>query len=268
MDGQDEQSKRDDAAARRIEAVSSIGLSRRDFTRRFGGGSVAAVGLVWAAPKITTIKYAAKAKAGSPPPTSTTTTSTSVPVGELGHISVTETSPCVGDTIHVKADGFAPKTAVTIEIDSPAHTLGVTTASSSGKINVLVKLPSNGPTGARTVKAVGVQPGGRTLTLSAPITIKTEADCGVHNEGSTTTTTPTGTVGSTSPSSTSSTTPTTKASDKQQQEGGGGTLGGNSLAFTGTDAVNLALVGGAAAIGGRALYGLARRSDEDEHEDE
>src|SRR6476619_93431 len=132
MDGQDEQSKRDDAAARRIEAVSSIGLSRRDFTRRFGGGSVAAVGLAWAAPKITTIKYSAKAKAGSPPPTSSSTTTTSVPVGQLGHISLSESSPCVGDTIHVKADGFARKTAVTLEIDSPAHTLGVTTANGDG----------------------------------------------------------------------------------------------------------------------------------------
>ena len=223
-----------------------------------------------AAPKITTIRYAAKAKAGSPPPTSsTTTTSTSVPVGELGHMTVSDSSPCVGDKIHVKADGFAPETAVTLEIDSPAYSLGVTTANGDGKINVQVELSKGEPTGADTLKAVGVQPGGKTLTLSVSITIKTEAECRTHEEGSTTTSTP-GTLGSTTPTSTpTSTTPTTKAAGEHQQGGGGGTpLGGNSLAFTGTDAVNLALVGGAAAIGGRALYGLARRSDEDEDEDE
>lgn len=268
MDGQEEQSRNDDSAARLVESIGSIGLSRRDFARRFGGGSAAVVGLAFATPKITTIRYAAKAKAGSPPPTSTTTTSTSVPVGELGHISLSESSPCVGDTIRVKADGFAPKTAVTLEIDSPEHTLGVTTANGDGKINVQIELSSHGPTGAHTLKAVGVQTGGRTLTLSAPITIKTEAECRVENEGSTTTSTP-GTLGSTTPTSTpTSTTPTTNAADKQQGGGGGKPLNGNSLAFTGTDAINLALVGGAAAIGGRALYGLARRSDEDDEDEE
>ena len=276
MDGQDEQLRGDDAAERLVGSIGSVGLSRREFARRFGGGSAAVVGLAWAAPKVTTIRYAAKAKAGSPPPSSTTTTSTSVPVGELGHITLSESSPCAGDAIRVRADGFAPKTAVTLEIDSPAHTLGVTTANGVGKIDVQVDLSSHGPTGAHTLKAVGVQPGGRTVTLSTPITIKTEAECRVDNEGSTTTSTaappaPPGTVGSTESTTTStSTTPTTQVGDKQQNNGGGGggTLGGNALAFTGTDAISLALVGGAAAIGGRALYGLARRSDEDEDADE
>ncbi len=273
MDGREEQPSNDDSAGRIVESIGSIGLSRRDFARRIGGGSAAAVGLAWAAPKITTIRYAAKAKAGSPPPTSTTTTSTSVPVGQLGHISLSASSPCVGDTIRVTAEGFAPKTAVTLEIDSAAHTLGVTTANGAGAIDVRVELSSHGPTGAHTLRAIGVQPGGRTLTLSAPITIKTEAECQVEQAGSTTTTpttSPPGTLGTTSPTSTStSTTPTTEVGGKQQQGGGGGKpLGESSLAFTGTDAIDLALIGGAAAIGGRALYGLARRSDEDADADE
>jgi hypothetical protein len=192
-------------------------------------------------------------------------------VGELGHISVSASSPCVGDTIRVTADGFAPRTAVTLEIDSPGHVLGVTTANSAGKIDVRVKLFDHGPTGKHTLKAIGVQTGGRTLTLSAPITIKNEAQCRVEGEGSTTTTapgTPDTTTGTTAPGST---TPVTRAGGKQGGGGGGGgggtPLGEGSLAFTGTDAVDLALIGTAAAIGGRALYGLARSSDDEEVEE-
>jgi len=257
MDGQEEKPSGEVPIEKPVASIGSVGLSRRDFTKRVAGGSAAAMGVAWAAPKITTIRYAAKAKAGSPPPTSTTTT-TSVPIGQLGHIALSVNSPCVGDTIRVAADGFAPGTAVTLEIDSAAHTLGVTTASGTGSINVDVLLPTSGPTGAHTLKAVGVQTGGRTLTLSAPITIKTEAECAVGSNGTTSTTAP-GTV-TTTPGST---TPVTIGG----KQGGGGPLGSGSLAFTGTDAIDLALVGGAAALGGRMLYGLARRSDDDEDEE-
>lgn len=262
MDGQEEKPSGAEPIEKLVASIGSVGLSRRDFTKRVAGGSAAAMGVAWAAPKITTIRYAAKAKAGSPPPTSTTTT-TSVPVGQLGHITISVNSPCVGDTIRVSADGFAPGTAVTLEIDSAAHTLGVTTASGTGSINVDVVMPKAGPTGAHTLKAVGVQTGGRTLTLSAPITIKTEAECAVGPNGTTSTIAPgtvTTTPGSTTPGST---TPVT-IGGKQE---GGGPLGSGSLAFTGTDAIDLALVGGAAALGGRMLYGLARRSDDDEDEE-
>jgi hypothetical protein len=263
MDGPEEQ-PRDDSAAETIARsapIDSVGLSRREFARRFGGGSAAAVGLAWAAPKITTIRYAAKAKAGSPPPTSTTTTTT-VPVGQLGHIALSATNPCVGDTIRVTADGFAPGTAVTLQIDSPGHVLGVTTADSHGKIDVQVVLYQHGPTGTHTFKAIGVQTGGRTLTLTTPITVKNEAQCRVVSEGSTTTTAPS--APGTSTTTPTSTTPTTTSpvTSTGGNQGGGKTLGGASLAFTGADAVDLALVGAAAAIGGRVLYGLAR-PDED-----
>ena len=70
--------------------------------------------------------------------------------------------------------------------------------------------------------------------------------------------------------STTSTTATTAPPVRQNGNPppGGPTIGKNPLAFTGTDAIDLALIGGAAAIGGRALYGLARREDEDEDEEE
>jgi hypothetical protein len=40
------------------------------------------------------------------------------------------------------------------------------------------------------------------------------------------------------------------------------------LAFTGTDSVDLALLGAAAAVGGRALFGLVAHRDEDEEDEE
>jgi hypothetical protein len=275
MDGLAEQPRGDDSAAAEIARavpIKSVGLSRREFTRRFGGGSAAVVGLAWAAPKITTIRYAAKAKAGSPPPTTTTT----LPVGALGHISLSSRNPCVGDTIRVTADGFAPRTAVTLQMDSPAHVLGVTTADSTGKIDVRVNLYQQGPTGTHTLRAIGVQTGGRTLTLSTPITVKTEAECRVGPEGSTTTTAPstpgttTTTPTSTTPTSTTSTSTTTRSTPPVTNPGGvpvgGKPLGEGSLAFEAADAVDLALIGAAAAIGGRMLYGLSRPDDDADEE--
>jgi hypothetical protein len=52
------------------------------------------------------------------------------------------------------------------------------------------------------------------------------------------------------------------------------TLGGSApsrgsgvLAFTGTDALDLAVLGIAAAVGGRALYALARNADDDDDDE-
>jgi hypothetical protein len=261
MDGQEQKPEpgTDDAEAV-LASIGSVGMSRRDFTRRVGAGSAAAVGLVWAAPKISTIRYAVKAKAGSPPPTTTTTTT--VPIGpEGGTISVSTASPCVGDTIRVVATGFAPKTAVTLELDSAADTLGVTTADAKGKVDVQVELAANGPTGAHNLRAVGVQSGGKTLSLSAPLVIKTAAECAVGPQG---TTTIPGTSTTIVTPTTIVTTPTTSIGPKQVVK----PPGSGSLAFTGTDAIDLALIGGAAAIGGRALYGLARRRDDEDDEDD
>lgn len=251
-------------------------LSRRDFATRFGAGGAAAVGMAWAAPHISTVRFAAKAAVGSPAPTGGSTTTTSTTIGGAeGEASVSTHGPCVADILGVRASGFAPKTAVTIELDSSATTLGVTTAGPHGKVNVTVRLPS-GVTGPHNVVVVGVRPGGRTLTLTVPITIKTEEECNVGPEGSTTTTQP-GETTTTKPGSkpTTSTTPPTSAPTsttigEKNSHGGGGEVhgasqGGGFLAFTGTDSVDLALLGAAAAVGGRALFGLvAHRDDEDE----
>jgi hypothetical protein len=254
MDGQNEQ-PREGPAGPPPRPLGPIGLSRRQFTRNVGAGGVAAVGLMWAGPKISTIRYAAKAAAGSPPPT--TTTSTTGPGVPEGTISVNTRSPCAGDSFQLHASGFVQKTAVTIELDSAAHILGTTTSNGDGRINVRVDLAPDGPTGEHTLKVIGVRPGGQTLTLSVPLVIKTVAECETQSEGSTTTS-PT-----TVPASTPTTTPTVttapqKPQQPQQQQGGESLQhGGGVLAFTGANSSELALVGGAAALAGWAVYGIA-----------
>jgi hypothetical protein len=116
-----------------------------------------------------------------------------------------------------------------------------------------------------------------------PVNIKTEEECHVGPKGSTTTTsTPTTQPGATtttprrpttSTSPTSVPTSTTVGAEHQHEGGGEGKVphasnGGGFLAFTGTDSVDLALLGAAAAVGGRALFGLVAHRDEDDEDDE
>jgi hypothetical protein len=262
----------------RDSAPAPTRMSRRDFASRFGAGSAAVVGLAWASPHISTIRFARKAAVGSPSPTGSSTTTSTTIAGTEAHMSLSSRTPCAGDIIEVRADGFVPKTAVTLELDSDENTLGVTTAGVKGRINVTVRLPSD-ITGPHVLIVTGVRPGGRTLTLSVPVTIKTEEECHVGPEGSTTTSTtqpgPTTTISGKKAST--STTPTsaptsTSIGGETQHEGGGGvhgaSNGGGFLAFTGTDSVDLALLGAAAAVGGRALFGLVAHRDEDDEDEE
>jgi hypothetical protein len=226
------------SAGSRAEASESAdvaGISRREFAKRAGASSAAAAGLVWAAPKISTIRYVTKAAAGSRPPTSTTTGS--VPVGPLGgQISVSATSPCVGADVRVIAAGFAASAPIALQIDSAAHAIGIAQADADGAIDAVVTIPASAPTGPRNLLAVGPPPGGGTLTLTTPITIKTAAECTEQ-----TSSTPVGAAGNPA------------APD--------GSSGSGSLPLTGSDAIDLAIIGGATAIAGRALYGAARGAD-------
>jgi hypothetical protein len=238
------------------DLLGPIGLSRRQFARKVGGGSAAALGLMWAAPNISTIRYAAKAVVGSGPPTSSTTTTTT-PVGAEGTMTVDNPNPCAGTAIHIHASGFAPNTAVNLELDSPANPLGTTTANSNGRINVLYKVPLSGPFAAHSVIATGVKPGGQTLVLSAHIVIKTVADCEQGHQGST--------VPTTAGASTSVPATTTPTTAPKKVHGQGEALQkGSNLPFTGRNSTDLALTGGAAALAGFAVYGMAAgRDDED-----
>jgi hypothetical protein len=233
--------------------------------------------MAWASPHMSTIRFARKAQVGSPAPGTSTTTTTTIG-GTEGTISLNSRTPCEGDICVVRAGGFAPRTAVTLELDSPEHTLGITTAGVRGRVNVTVRLPS-GLTGDHALVVAGVRPGGRTLSLTVPIHIKTDAECHVGPEATTTTTQPGATTTTTRPGNrpTTSTSPPTSVPTstsiaQEHNQGGGGVQGasngGGFLAFTGTDSVDLALLGAAAAVGGRALFGLvAHRDDEDEDED-
>lgn len=219
------------------EAVTRrVMLSRREFARRAGLGTTAAVGLVWAAPKISTVVSIHQAAAGSPPPGGSTVAPTVASLG--GRLSLSATDPCVGGTVHLSGVGFAPNTGVAVELDSPANPIGLTRADSDGSIDATVTIPRTGLTGARTLRAHGVQVGGASLVLSAPITIKTVAECeaDVGTEGNRTSPEQTGTDNGNS---------------------------GDSLPFTGGNVTDLALLGGAAVIGGRAIYGAAKRPSRD-----
>jgi len=138
----------DASGTRGADGASSNSLSRREFAKRAGVGSAAAAGLVWAAPKISTIRYAAKAAAGSVPPTSTTNTQPEEALG--GKVTVSVASPCVGAQVRVTADGFEPGAGVAIQIDSAAHAIDMVNADTSGAIDVVVTIPTNAPTGLRT----------------------------------------------------------------------------------------------------------------------
>jgi hypothetical protein len=213
------------------EAADGQGLSRREFAKRIGAGSAAAAGLVWVAPKISTIRYATKVPTGSHPPTPEPTTG-SVPVGSLGgEISLSATSPCVGTDVRVIARGFAPHAPIALQIDSAAHAVGIATADADGEVDALVTVPMTAPTGPRTLRAVGPRAGGGTLALSVPVTIKSEAECARDD---------------------------TTAGTPVPPPGDQGSDGSGSLPLTGSDAIDLAIIGGAAAIGGRVLYGASR----------
>jgi hypothetical protein len=224
------------SSAAGAQGVSASSLSRREFAKRAGVGSAAAAGLVWAAPKISTIRYAAKAAAGSQPPTTPTEP---VPEQTLGgKVTVSVASPCVGAQVRVTAGGFAPGAGVAIQIDSAAHAIDMVNADASGAIDVMVTIPTTAPTGPRTLRAVGPMPGGTTQTLTTAITIKTAAECADPGVGATGS--PVGADGTAGVES-------------------AGT-GSGSLPLTGSDAIDLAVIGGAAAIGGRVLYGATRRA--------
>ncbi len=234
-------------------------ISRRRFTTLVGAGSLAVAGSAVASPHISTLRFGAKARVGSPPPHGSTTTTTSTTVAptstvvpeDRGKLTVDDHAPCAGNKLLVTATGFAKNVSVALEIDSAAYPLGVTTADSKGQVNTTVTLPKNGPLGPHKLVAVGLGADGTTLTLSTPINIKDQGNCRTGPEGSTVTTahgdavsgkdagtgTSTGTAGTTSATSS----------------------GSGSLAFTGTDALGLALVGGAAAAAGRTMYGIARK---------
>jgi hypothetical protein len=262
MDGATEPSDAtagDDVPVVGLGALPSI--SRRRFNTLIGAGSAAALGAGFVAPHISTIKFARKAAVGSPPPGSTTTTTigptgTTTPNQGNGRLSISNHAPCAGNAIGVIATGFAPKTAVSLQIDSPAYPLGVVTADASGGVNTVVQLPANAPLGPHKLVAAGVQLGGKSLTLTAPVNIKTQGNCdtGTGSQGSN--------DGSNGSNGDGSSVDVSGDTGHQSTSNGSG-----SLAFTGTDSTRLALLGAGAAVIGRVVYGAANAGRDEDQED-
>jgi hypothetical protein len=280
MDGQERERGEADAECPRPAPSElpppSIGMSRRAFTKHVGAGSAAVMGFAFAAPRISTINYARKAAPGSGPTTTTTSTTTTIPEPDA-HIAVSTTNPCAGDQLRLICDGFAPRTAVVIQLDSAAVVLDHRTADGDGKLDIQVHIKQSDPTGDHMLRVIGIRPGGRTLVLEVALHIRTFEECQENPQGTTTTSTASTTT-EPGPSSSTTVSPTTAAATSTvppapivQSAGGGGgpaSRGSGFLAFTGTDALDLALLGIAAAIGGRALYALARNADGEDDEEE
>jgi hypothetical protein len=238
-------------------------IGRRRFAVVVGGGTFSFAAAALAAPSISTVSFKGQTQVGSPEPPGSTTTSTTVAgEGGKGKIAISDHAPCAGNDVSVTASGFAPKTAIAVQIDSAQYGLGVLTADAKGEVITTVKMPTNSPLGPHKLRLVGVAPGGKTLVLSAPVNIKEQGNCappptGVGSTvppGTPTTGGPTSVAGSTVPQGTST--------------GGPRPTGqGEDLPFTGTDSTDLAVIGAAAAVLGRALYGLAGRRSEDSEEE-
>ncbi len=215
------------------------GVSRREFAKRAGVGSAAAAGLVWAAPKISTIRYATKAAAGSVPPNTTTVTNT-VPESALGGQGdrLGRVAVCrhrgARHRRRVRAGREVSRSRSTPPRTRSAWCTRTRAAPSTSwspfrrpRRPARAHCASSGPT-----------PGGTTQTLTTAITIKTAAECAESHVGA--------------------------AGDPVGSGGAAGVPGagtrGGSLPLTGSDAIDLAVIGGAAAIGGRVLYGATRHA--------
>jgi hypothetical protein len=198
-------------------------LSRRDFTRlgAFAGG------VVWGAPKVTSIQFANRAigTPGGPtttPPTDPPPTTTTSP----GSTSTTTT------------------TSSTTTTTTPDSTTSTT-------INNQGSTTTTEPGGTTTT----TEPGGTTTTAPGGTTTTTSD---VGPEG----TTSPPTVGTTTPSTVTPQSSVPGGPGQGPHNGGNGS--GGVLSFTGADSADLAVVGATAIVLGRALYVLGRRPPEED----
>jgi LPXTG-motif cell wall-anchored protein len=85
-------------------------------------------------------------------------------------VTVSDTTPCPGDTITVDARTFQPGAPVTVTLVSSSLVLAGT-ADANGVVALQVTLPTGTPVGEHTITATGQSPSGP-LSLSARITIE------------------------------------------------------------------------------------------------
>jgi hypothetical protein len=87
---------------------------------------------------------------------------------------VSTTTPTAGSAITVSGGGFAPNTALTIELHSTPVVLATTTSDGSGNYSVTIVIPSDTPPGVHQIVTTGLGPSGQVLTSSVTITVEAE----------------------------------------------------------------------------------------------
>ncbi|HWD60989.1 MAG TPA: hypothetical protein VG369_00720 [Humibacter sp.] len=83
------------------------------------------------------------------------------------NVELDASSVAPGDSLHVKAHGFAPGEAVTITLHSTPTTLKTITATGTGALDATVTVPTSAPAGAHTI----VVSGASGVSGSAPLTV-------------------------------------------------------------------------------------------------
>jgi LPXTG-motif cell wall-anchored protein len=94
----------------------------------------------------------------------------------VNSLTISDTTPCVGQTVTIEGRSFAPGGTVTVVLNSDPVTLGSATADAAGVIALQATIPEGTQLGAHTLVATGPAPNGQTLSLS--LAIRVVADCG------------------------------------------------------------------------------------------
>ena len=95
----------------------------------------------------------------------------------VNSLTISDTTPCAGQTITIDGRTFAPGSTVTVVLTSGPVTLGSATANAVGVIALQSTIPADTPLGAHTLIATGTAPNGQTLSLSLAIQMAA-ANCG------------------------------------------------------------------------------------------
>lgn len=93
------------------------------------------------------------------------------PPGQCGQMQVSSTTVVPGGTVTVSGSGFAPNSTVFIEIRPDGRRLGQVTTDASGAFSLTVTIPADTEPGRYRLVAIGQDPSGAPLTLSAGITV-------------------------------------------------------------------------------------------------
>jgi hypothetical protein len=84
---------------------------------------------------------------------------------------VADTSLTTGQSVGVSCGGYAPGTAVTVELLSTPVRLATLTADASGNVTGRVIVPLNTSAGTHEVRFTGTAPDGSALVRSVPVTV-------------------------------------------------------------------------------------------------